>query len=71
MVWHKIKTYIYAHHPGLRRMTAGNERVLEAIEAAVTEAWEALDEDFLLSLVKSMPQRVQAVIKANGGYTKY
>ena len=71
MVWHKIKTWVYAHHPELRRMTAGNPKVLEAISEAVIEAWKALDGDFLASLVKSIPQRVQAVIYANGGYTKH
>ena len=49
-------------------MTAGDQKVLDAIVDAVIEA---LDENFLWSLVKSMPRRVQAVIKAHGGYTKY
>ncbi len=71
MIWYCIKTYIYKHHPELRRMTAGEEKTMEAIVNAVIEAWEALDEDFLWSLVQSMPRRVEAVIKAYGGYTQY
>ena len=71
MIWYRIKTYVYKHHPELRRMTAGDEKVMNAIIDAVIEAWEALDEEFLWSLIKSMPQRVQAVIQAKGGYTKY
>lgn len=65
MIWHKIKTYLYTHYPELRHMTAGDQKVLDAIVDAV------IDENFLWSLVKSMPRRVQAVIKAHGGYTKY
>ncbi len=71
MVWYRIKTYIHKHHPELRRMTAGEEKTMDAIVDAVIEAWEALDEEFLWSLVQSMPQRVEAVIKAHGGYTRY
>jgi transposase len=42
------------------------------------ELWEALEEvlkeenrDLCRNLIASMPQRIQAVIKAKGGYTKY
>lgn len=52
MVWHKIKTYIYAHQPELRRMAAGDQKVLDAIVDAVMEAWKALDEAFLWSPVR-------------------
>ncbi len=52
-------------------MTAGEEKTMDAIVDAVIEAWEALDEEFLWSLVQSMPRRVETVIKAHGGYTRY
>ena len=55
MVWHKIKQHIHKHHPELRRMTAGDEKVLDAITDVVDEAWRALDGQFLWSLVQSMP----------------
>lgn len=35
------------------------------------EAWTASEEAFLKSLVLSMPRRIQAVIEAQGGHTKY
>lgn len=38
--------------------------------AAVTE-WELLKEDTLLSLIESMPRRMQAVVQSRGWYTKY
>ncbi len=71
MVWYQIKIYIHKHHLELRRMTAEDEKLMDAIVDVVIEAWEALDEEFLWLLVKSMPRRVQAVIRAEGGYTKY
>ncbi len=48
MVWYRIKTYIHKHHPELQRMTEGEEATQDAIIEAVIEAWEALDEGFLL-----------------------
>ncbi len=44
-------------------MTTREAKTQDAIVDAVIEAWEALDEEFLWSLIKSIPQRVQAVIK--------
>jgi hypothetical protein len=37
----------------------------------VREAWDSITEEQLLSLVKSMKERCQAVINAQGGHTKY
>ncbi len=71
MVWHRVKQRIHKHRPELRRSTAGEQALLDQIEDAVEDAWRAIDSDFLLSLLDSMPRRVQAVIKAQGGYTRY
>lgn len=35
------------------------------------EVWTNIDEDVLKTLVESMPRRLQAVIQAKGGHTKY
>jgi hypothetical protein len=35
------------------------------------EAWETLAEEMLNKLASEMPKRVDAVLKANGLYTKY
>lgn len=35
------------------------------------EAWDALDLDILVHLSATMPNRVQAIIDADGWYTKY
>ena len=35
------------------------------------EAWDALDLDILANLSATMPHRVQAIIEADGWYTKY
>lgn len=37
----------------------------------ITEIWQSIPVETLKKLVESMPERVQAVIKAKGGHTKY
>jgi hypothetical protein len=41
------------------------------LRKAVIEAWDAIGENELTELLNSMPQRYQAVIDANGLYTKF
>uniref|UniRef100_A0A8C1VER9 Uncharacterized protein n=1 Tax=Cyprinus carpio TaxID=7962 RepID=A0A8C1VER9_CYPCA len=41
------------------------------LSTAIEESWNQLDEEYCFSLVNSMPQRIQAVLKARGGATKY
>lgn len=38
---------------------------------ALTEAWKNIDHQHIRNLVESMPRRLQAVIQAKGGHTKY
>ena len=40
------------------------------LSTAIRESWNQLDEEYGYSLVKSMSQRIQGVIKARGGATK-
>ena len=35
------------------------------------EIWRSIPSEVILNLVRSMPRRVQAVLKAKGGHTKY
>ncbi len=49
----------------------GMAKVLEAIIAAAKEAWNNMPESVLNSLCDYMVERVQAVIRAEGWYTRY
>ena len=44
--------------------------ILELWERVEAE-WEKIPKEVCLDLIKSMPRRVAAVLKAKGGYTKY
>jgi len=45
--------------------------VKKAIEEAITDCWELLDPKVFTSLAGSMVDRIEAIIKADGWYTKY
>ena len=43
----------------------------ENLKVAIEEAWEKIQSEETKSLVESMPRRLEAVIQAKGGPTKY
>jgi hypothetical protein len=62
-VWKELKTRI--NNRPVRPTT------LEDLWKALQEEWTKIDLDFINNLVDSMPNRVQAVLEAKGGATKY
>ena len=67
-LWNLLKNYIQVNSPeinGVRQVRSATLKIL--IEAA----WDSISSEELSSLVGSMHERCVAVIKANGGYTKY
>ena len=46
-------------------------RNLNELKSALKEEWENLDCSHFEAVVASMPQRIKAVLEANGGPTKY
>jgi hypothetical protein len=65
-----MKAEIYRLHPEL---THAEDRVATqyALVLAAMEAWDSLEERILQNLCETMPNRVNAVIAAEGWYTKY
>ena len=62
-LWHTLKQHVRSReHPPTS---------LSELKQAVREAWDSISIDEINALVKSMPERVQAVLKAKGGHTKY
>ncbi len=60
-LWWKLKKLVHDKAPSCKA----------DLSTAIQQSWNQLDEAYCFSLVKSMPQRIQAVIKARGGATKY
>jgi transposase len=67
-VWNKMKDWIEAHYLDL---PAGKQRTYDQLCEMVREAWDAITEEYINSLLDSITERCQAVIDAKGGYTKY
>jgi transposase len=62
-VWKWMKDWIALNYPG--------ELTRDTLREAVYAAWDAVPEDFLESLVRSMPSRVRECYQRNGGITHY
>ena len=62
-VWKKLKTAVN-NRPVVPKSVDELWKVLQ-------EEWAKIDLEFVNTLVKSMPNRVEAVLKAKGGPTKY
>jgi len=62
---------IWSHIKQRLRKRSTGPRSLSDIFEFVKHEWEALDKDYLLTLIHSMPRRVELVIKSKGGHTKY
>ncbi len=61
-VWTWMKSHLYeARGPNTERLVGLQ------LKAAILEAWEAVPEAFLQSLLASMPNRIADVIRMEGG----
>jgi transposase len=69
-LWWALKKKICELHPELESQGL-REVDREAFIEAAQEAWQALPQDLMKTLIDSMPRRINAVIKARGWQTKY
>ena len=49
----------------------GEPKSIHELWTRVEAEWEKIPKEVCVDLIKSMPRRVAAVLKAKGGYTKY
>lgn len=63
-IWDDMKDYIQEHYP---KVHSSYKRLRQAVQ----EAWESITNERIRELVRSMKDRCQAVIDADGWYTKY
>lgn len=69
-LWSLLKREIYRLHPHLLH-APNTTNTKQRLIAAAREAWLNLRDDILIRLSETMPDRIQAVLKANGWYTEY
>ena len=68
--WRPLKLNAYRVAPQLSQMTNA-EAAQDLFRDILSNAWNNIPQAHLDSLIKSLPQRVKAVIDAEGWYTKY
>ena len=69
-LWKLLKNAICDKFPELSDMPK-NQNSLSRLENAAKECWMELRKEVLEAEIRSMPDRLQAVIAAKGWYTKY
>ncbi|KAG4041864.1 hypothetical protein PC123_g22634 [Phytophthora cactorum] len=62
-VWSAMASRLYAHGRQYDNV--------DQLEAAIFTAWDSVEQEYLLKLLKSMPRRCFAVIKGKGALTQY
>jgi hypothetical protein len=70
-IWRLLKIKLQEHHPDIKHMQGGPETVKQRLSEVLPHMWDEIEEREFWKLVCSMPKRVQAVIDADGWYTKY
>lgn len=70
-VWKKLKEGVDRLDPQLVWTHMPPRAKEERLHELVDQAWNDIEETLLATLVDSMPRRVQAVVNADGWYTKY
>lgn len=69
-LWAILKREIDKYYPGLL-VASNSEQTKQDLIAAAQHIWEQLGDRILENLADSMPDRVEAAIRADGWYTKY
>ena len=70
-VWRHLKEWVNEHHPELPALTGDENMIKECLVRALQEGWAALKDELFEKLAVSMENRIKAVLKAEGWYTRY
>ena len=63
--------YLWEHLKRQLRKYSDPPKVAHELWNRLVDEWNGISPRFCQSLIESMPRHIQAVIKANGGHTKY
>lgn len=62
-IWQRMKQNLRKYTPAITTVAQ--------LQEAVQKEWDALDWGEILKLIETMPARMEAVVKAEGGHTKW
>ena len=69
-LWAQLKQWINDNHPELNEM-GKSEQAYQQLFAAILEGWDAIAPEAIEGLVRSMDDRVNAIIDSEGWYTRF
>jgi transposase len=70
-VWVELKCRLHRKYPDIGNTKGGPDKVKARLAEVLPEIWEEILDAYFENLRKSIPDRVAAVIDANGWYTRY
>lgn len=70
-VWAVLKAWFMKIYPDMWKEKGSKERIRRMIESGISYCWTLLSSEYFDTLAQSMVDRVEAVIAADGWYTKY
>ena len=69
--WGLLKNRVYELYPDMEKWSSADGMIIERMEDALVHAWGTLDRQIVHTCTESMTRRCQAVVDANGWYTRY
>ena len=70
-LWAILKWELHRRYPDTKYLHGAVETVKSVLKERLNEVWWDIGEDVLNRLIESMPERVQAVLEAEGWYTRF
>lgn len=70
-LWFPLKQGVEEVYPNIENISGGDEKVREELGEALRQAWPRIPQEHRDTCLNSMLKRIEAVIKAEGWYTKY
>ena len=70
-LWFRLKQLCLKHHPELIGMGGSPETIEGPLFAALADVWPKVGRELMDELIRSMDTRINAVILAEGWYTRF
>ena len=70
-LWAILKLELHRRYPDTKYLRGSAEKVKSVLKERLFKIWWGIGEDVLNRLVESIPERVQAVLEADGWYTRF
>ena len=62
---------MYNVNPNLESLTWSENNIHDTIVKALEKVWERIDKEYIIELIKSMDNQINALLDAKGWYIRY